>query len=397
MALLILTFLVFLVVERAAIQRGFLEMRLVRAKRRLFALERQGKAYRPAHEILYETEWICDATHDIARAERGVRALEEALRDPANADAADGQSEADGSWGRWYTEYFFKLDASYDQIARLADRGQVPKYPVRFLDRINSPGRLLAHLNRLLVSDTHLDGVDHRRELNETVADLMRLILRNQPRNYAFDPGLRATLLNWLLTTARNPETGYWGAWYRSPRDGAIERTNDLSITFHIVSYLKGDVPDWPKIIGTTLAIKDRRYPLGWLERGGYLNHNNMDVVQLFRMGWDRATPDQREAMRVEIRKMLGWCLSESLQADGSFKLQDGDDSLETSVNFGAGFLSLLGYFDRSRRFWTDEDFPEAADVRARIVGFILAHVGSGGEGGVYYRDTLRELGAPAP
>ncbi len=394
-AILILAFLIFLFAERTAIQRIYCEFRLLHAKRQLFALEKKGERYRPAHEILEETEWICNATRDIPRVERSVRALEEALQDPANARATDEQSKTDGSWGKWYTEYFFKLDASYDEIMKLADRGQVPKYPVRFLDRINSPEKLLDHLNHLLISDVQVDGVDHRRELNETVADLMRLILRGQPRNYAFDPRLKATLLDWLLNTARNPESGYWGAWYRRS-DGGIVETNDLSITFHIVSYLNGNVPDWPKIIGTTLAIKDRRYPLGWLERGGYLNHNNMDVIQLFRLGWNRATPDQQQAMRVEIRKMLAWCLSKSLQPDGSFKLQDSDDSLETSIYFGADFLTRLGYFDRSKRFWTDEDFSEAENVRARIVKFIRAHLDSGGEGGAYYRDTLKELGAPA-
>jgi hypothetical protein len=384
-----------LAVERNTFRWAYYESRLLQAKRQLFALEKQGKAYRPAHQILYETKWICSATRDYPRMGERVHALEEALRDPANAQATDEQSETDGSWGKWYTEWFFKLDASYDQIMKLADRGLVPKYPVRFLDRINSPEKLIEHLNHLLISDLKADGVDHRRELNETVADLMRLILRDQPRNYAYDPRLKAALLDWLLHAARNPETGYWGAWYRRPKDGGIKKTDDLSITFHIVSYLKGNVPDWPKIIATTLAIKDQWYPLGWLERGAYLNHNNMDVVELFRLGWSQATPAQREAMRVEIRKMLNWCLTESLQPDGSFKLQDSDDSLETSISFGTSFLVRLGYFDRSKRFWTDEDFPEVADVRAHIIQFIQAHIHSGGEGGVYYRDTLKDLGAP--
>ena len=391
-AVLLLTFLA---VERNTIRWAYYESRLLRAKRQLFALEEQGQAYRPAHQILTETKWICSATRDYSRIGERVRALEETLRDPANAQARDEQSATDGSWGKWYTEWFFKLDASYDQIMLLADRGLVPKYPVHFLDRINSPEKLTGHLNHLLISDLRADGVDHRRELNETVADLMRLILREQPKNYAWDPRLKAALLDWLLHTARNPETGYWGAWYRRPNGGGIVKTNDLSITFHIVSYLQGNVPDWPKIIATTLAIKDQKYPLGWLEGSVYLNHNNMDVVQLFRLGWSQATPAQREAMHVEIRKMLRWCLNESLQPDGSFKLQDSDDSLETSISFGTSFLARLGYFDRSKRFWTDEDFPEAAAVRAHIVQFIRAHIDSGGEGGAYYHDTLRELGAP--
>lgn len=376
------------------IRWAYYEVRILRAKRQLFALEQQGKPYRPAHQILYETEWLCGATHDYQHMGKQTNILEDALRDTANADAKDEQSVIDGSWGRWYTEWFFKLDASYDQITALANQGQVPKYPVHFLDRINSPEKLTGHLNHLLISDLNTGGVDHRRELNETISDLMRLILRDQPKNYVYDPRLKAALLDWLLNTARNPKTGYWGAWYSEPNDGGIKKTDDLSITFHIVSYLNGNVPDWQKIIATTLAIKDKKYPLGWLEGTGYLNHNNMDVVKIFSLGWSQAAPDQQEAMRVEIRKMLKWCLNESLQPDGSFKLQDSDDSQETCESFGAAFLARIGYFNRAKRFWTDEDFPDAAKVRANIIQFIRSHIRSGSEGGVYYSNALKELEA---
>ena len=375
------------------IRWAYYEIRILRAKRQLFALEQQRKPYRPAHQILYETEWLYGTTHDYQRIGEHINILEDALRDTANAYAIDEQSEIDGSWGRWYTEWFFKLDASYDQITALANQGQIPKYPVHFLDRINSPEKLIGHLNHLLISDLNTESVNHRRELNETISDLMRLIFRKQPENYLYDPKLKEALLDWLLNTARNLKTGYWGAWYRETNDGGIKKTDDLSITFHIVSYLNGNVPDWQKIIATTLSIKDKKYPLGWLERSGYLNHNNMDVVQLFRMGWNQATPNQQEAMRVEIRKMLHWCLNESLQPDGSFRLQDSDDSQEMSVSFGANFLARLGYFDRSKRFWTNDDFPEADKICANIVQFIHSHINSGSEGGLYYHDTLKELG----
>jgi len=57
------------------------------------------------------------------------------------------------------TEWFFKLDASYDQITALASQGQVPKYPVHFLDRINSPEKLTGYLNHLLISDLNMESV----------------------------------------------------------------------------------------------------------------------------------------------------------------------------------------------------------------------------------------------
>jgi len=59
-----------------------------------------GKALRPAHQILYETEWLCGTTQDCDRIGKHTSILEDALRDTANADAIDEQSVIDGSWGR---------------------------------------------------------------------------------------------------------------------------------------------------------------------------------------------------------------------------------------------------------------------------------------------------------
>lgn len=367
------------------------QMRYGELRRQAFNCEARGENNLPAHQILFELGWIKSSTRDTVRFHQRLDALESALKTPANQTALDEQSPADGSWGKWYTEPFFKLAASYEQISLLASQGKLPLYPCRFLDAFNSPERLTAHLDSLLVSDLAADGVKRRREMNETISDLLRLIRRHQPANYAYHPQLEAALMGWLMKTARDPATGYWGGWYR--RDGRIEKTTDLSITFHIVSYLDGEVPDWPRLIDTTLAIKDRAYPMGWLSSGTYLNHNSMDVARIFELGWSHASAAQRAAIRVELQKLLDWCLRESLRPDGSFVVLDADDSVETSIYFGALFLVRVGYFDRARRFWTEADFPRAQEDRARIVRFIRDHQNSGGEGGTYYRYALAALG----
>ncbi len=190
----------------------------------------------------------------------------------------------------------------------------------------------------------------------------------------------------------RDPATGYWGAWFKTA-DGTL-KTTDLSLTFHIVSYLHGDVPDWPKLIDTTLAIKDERYPRGWRSSNGYENHHNMDVVELVRLGWAKASEAQRAALVPEIGKMLDWCLKDSLQPDGSFKVSSEDKSIETSYYFGASFLVRVGYFDKGLRFWTDRDFPEAPDMREKMIRNIKERLKAGGaEGGFYYRSALEQLG----
>jgi hypothetical protein len=176
-------------------------------------------------------------------------------------------------------------------------------------------------------------------------------------------------------------------------RDGRTEFVDDLSVTYHVVTYLKGDVPDLAKMVNTLLALKDLPYPIGWLQGGrSYSNHHNMDVVVLLRYGWPYLNEVQRPAVSAEIRKMVRWCVSESLKSDGSFRIKGGEDSIEEQTYFGVAFLARAGYFDKTRRFWTAEEFPDAAAQREAIISFIGKNQASGGAGGGYYKDALDEL-----
>jgi len=77
---------------------------------------------------------------------------------------------------------------------------------------------------------------------------------------------------------------------------------------------------------------------------------------------------------------------------DGSFKREAQDDSIEEGVYYGVSFLCRIGYFKASERFWTQQDFPDAASIRQKIVDYILVHKSSGGAGGTYYNQALRQL-----
>ena len=221
---------------------------------------------------------------------------------------------------------------------------------------------------------------------------LMRMILRRKPKAYDYDPKLKETLMDLILHRFRNPTTGYWGESY--VRDGNVEYVDDLSMTFHIVSYLDGEVPDMDKVVATTLAIVDLEFPVGPVFKGERYDHLNMDVAELFRLGWPHASDKQKKAIAVELKKLLHWCLTESLQPDGSFRFWVGDNSKEESAYYGASFLARIGYFDKSKRFWTDEDFPDAEQVRQKIVKYIRDHYASGGAGGEYFSSALEQLGA---
>ena len=363
------------------------EVRLGTLDREVLAREARGQKTTCSRQIVTETGWLIDSTADFAHIDRRLGDLKATLADPTREAIAEEQ-DTDGSWGRCSTEWFFKLDSSFDHLSSSTDRAA--KYSYAFLDRVNSPENLKRYFNSVFVSDIVRTGIDHRREFNESLSDLIRLILHDLPAGYRWHPGLKAAFRDLILNRLRNPATGFWGATF--VRNGTTAFVDDLSMTYHVVAYLKGDVPDLARLVNTLLAFKNLDYPVGWLRRGRYSNHHNMDVAVLLRYGWPSLSDTQKQEAAGEIRKMLRWCLSESLQSDGSFRIEPGQDSVEEQIYFPVAFLARVGYFDKSRRFWTDEDFPEAEGIRQRILAYIERHRASGGAGGGYYQSAMDEL-----
>jgi hypothetical protein len=117
-----------------------------------------------------------------------------------------------------------------------------------------------------------------------------------------------------------------------------------------------------------------------------------MDVAVIFKYGWKSATDSQKNAARAELKKMLDWCLSKSLQSDGSFKYRPGDISIEEGIGYGVSFLSELGFFSKEKRFWTNEEFADSNEVRKKIKSYILAQIENAPTGGAYYEGALEDL-----
>ncbi|HVS72908.1 MAG TPA: hypothetical protein VHQ47_16760 [Phycisphaerae bacterium] len=346
--------------------------------------EKAGQNTELSHQLLVETLWLISATADFKEIDKEMDELVALQAHPEREKQAEEEDPRDGSWGIGYDRWFLKLRATYPRLEKA-------KYPLHFIDRINSPEKLSDYLKSVEVSDIARTGVDNEEEYNESLSDVMRMILRHNPDDYAYDPGLKDRLMELLLHELRDPATGYWGEKYI--HDGKAEFVDDLSITFHVVSYLNGDVPDMDKVVATTLAAEDMEFPVGPLYKGQRYDHLNMDVAEIFRLGWAKASAEQKRAMAAELDKLLTFCLTESLQPDGSFKMWVGDFSKEESTYYGASFLGRIGYFDKSKRFWTDREFPDAEKVRQKILAYIRAHMDSGATGGEYYRGALESLG----
>jgi hypothetical protein len=359
--------------ERVARLRGL--------AKQFFAREAATQDVRCAHGIYNELLWLISSTADFKR-------MDERLNDLKVALASTEPRSTSGDNSDCLSEWFFRLDWTYDHL-----QSDQP-IPTELIEKINSPDKLTAYLTSVSASDIPLTGRDNWLEFNLSMADLLRWLLRDRPDDKAFDPALKQTFRD-LIFRFQDPQTGCWGQRYSI--DGQQQFVPDLSTTFHIVSYLEGKVPYLDRIAMTTLATKDLDSPVSWLYKGQQYNHNCMDVVEIFNWEWPAASAEQRQAMAAGIHEMLRRCLAESLQSDGSFKHIEADQSIEEATYFGASFLSRIGFFSKSKRFWTDQDFPEAEGIRLKIIDFIEKHHASGATGGGFYDSLLEQLQQDAP
>lgn len=286
------------------------EIRLV--ENRLWREEEKGRDTSGLRQILRELHWRLGSTADPA-------ATCETLK--------------------WLRE----LDAS----------GNPPSTPPRahFLDAVNDPDRLRFYLSNLLLSKPAEDGIDRRKEPNLSTANLVRLILRGLPKGYLWHRKLEEGTRR-FVAERQDPKSGFFGASYEVEK--RRWRTADLSLTFHMARYLDGGIGYWPQLADTLFAMREERYPNGWLDEAGITNHKNYDIATLFRLGWKAIRPDQRRKAAGALDHLLEWCLGSAIAADGRV------------VARAVGDRSPKAITSRSR-FWT----RSAALPRAELFGAI--------------------------
>jgi hypothetical protein len=331
-------------------------------------LARQTAKGRPtpcSRQIFLEARWLVLYSAYWDRIERRLHDLREMLGRISDPPDAREQNKIDGSYDHCSEAWFLKLDSTIEEVENRGEHGEHPKDALQLLDRVNTPEKLRAYLDPLLVSDVAKTGLDNRFELNIAITAIERFIVGHVGQVYPFPPGLKQALFDYEDKIWQDPETGFFGGWYRLA-DGRIRKTADLSVTFHIVSYRRDSVQRVPQMMRTLIAMKDHEYPFGWRQEGLMSNHHNYDVVRLFRVGWPQMDKEQRELARAEMWRMMDFCLKETLNPDGSFKLMD-EDTIGSSFLFPISLLNELGYFRPSLRFWTWDSFPGAMEMADRV------------------------------
>lgn len=221
----------------------------VRAER-MYAAERNGISNSCGHQILFEAEELLVTSARFDEIDRELDRLNSVLQSPAM-----DQQDAEGMWGSCTNQWYLKLYDTYDRL-EAADAATVQEHaPLpKFLSRVATPEKLTAYLDRLSWSDVTRSGIDNGLEFNQTLAILLRMIVLGEPQAFQVDPALKRALLDRILHQYRNPATGYWGERYQ--RGSHFDFQDDLSTTFHIVSFLSGKIPDMDRLTDTTLAVR---------------------------------------------------------------------------------------------------------------------------------------------
>jgi len=326
-------------------------------------------------QIYREAHWLVNYTTRGAEVERRIGDLKKSLADDRDQSWAAQQDESDGSWGACYESWFFRLHASVDPLKELQVKGEKPRYRLKFLEQVDTVEELEALYDEMIISRLDVDGTSHRRDLNLVTTalgqmlwlpELAEVLDEDYPREKMAQALIRIVDDKW-----QNQETGYWGAWYE--QGGRINKTDDLSITFHIVSYRKGDVKRLEQIARTTLNLRETKYPFGWHDRGTTNNHHSYDVAKLLRFSWPYLNDYQRLAVSAEISIMLARSLRLTMDGQSRF-FTDAYDNIGDAYYFGVSFLDEVGYFRRSKRFWArDMRFPKAEIIRLRLLANLEA------------------------
>jgi quinol monooxygenase YgiN len=318
--------------------------------------------------IYREIRWLLNFTPDLNETWADVDALRKSLSQPEMQKLA-AEQQPDGSWALGINIWYLKMYYSVDHIEQCAGR---PMYPLSFLDRINSPEKLTGELDSALYDNFTRSGAFNRERLDETFSGLARLLNKSKPSScYVFHPKL-AEALRAFVNRWQNPATGCWGQWLVD-REGRVWKMDDMGMTFHVVSDLRGEVKHLDQVAKRLLQLVDVNFPAGLHFNGHYENHLNADAVIILRYAWPTLDATTRESARREISRMLTWSLTKSLQPDGSFKPSDLDDTASDAYEYGVWFLDEAGYFNKQKRFWTDQYFPNAQEVHDRIASKLKA------------------------
>lgn len=239
------------------------------------------------------------------------------------------------------------------------------KYPLSFLDRINTPEKLKEFLDDL--STVGRMGSKYRTpyvvaaEFNDYAEDMERTGL------YSFSPEWNKALLQWFYAN-QDGKTGYWGARLKS--SGELLNSGDLLSTQKITNLFvdkKGNNlhPEFPlrykdQMFATTLRKLSEPMPKGLEEVHEWTLVMNRGTRLLTKYLWSGASAENKESARKLMenimRSKFGDCY---IEREGGFNLYPGAEHADLDgTGETLGFLDEIGALssEKQRMLWGPPD-----------------------------------------
>jgi hypothetical protein len=99
----------------------------------------KGENMHYSMHIYREVRWRLNFTPDTASTKARISDFRQSLAQPVEQKLAREQQASDGSWGLGIDAWYLKLYYSVDDAKECRPP---PRYPLSFLDRMNSPEKL---------------------------------------------------------------------------------------------------------------------------------------------------------------------------------------------------------------------------------------------------------------
>ena len=238
------------------------------------------------------------------------------------------------------------------------------KYPLTFLEQLDSPEELRAFLDDLstvgwLVSK--MPKTPHVLSSLVSYDDLERLNL------YKFSSEWKRELTRWHWEN-QDSVTGYWGVRLRS--NGKLLKGGDLTMTPKFIKLLvdrhgrdlNKELPLRYKneMINTTINKLKSPMPKNLSEQHEWSIDRNFAIKLLTYYLWDSISAEQKSVIRKESEKLLQLIFSEFyISSEGAFSLYPGQQKADLDgTSIYLGFLKKLGVssFETQEKLWSSTD-----------------------------------------
>jgi hypothetical protein len=257
-----------------------------------------------------------------------------------------------------------------DHLELLAEETGQPlrlKYPLKFLDGINSPDRLKALLDDL----SSVGWVGSKLpKTNYMMASCYHNYDELERNNlYAFSPEWKQALLEWFYLN-QDSKTGYWGPRLRST--GELLNGGDLSPTYKLVKMFADEQgnnshPEFPlrykdEMLATTLRKLSEPMPedadLAEIHEWQLTRYHGVKLLTHYL--WNGASSENKNVARIHMENIMKNKFEKFyLENEGAFTYYPG--SKEATLDGTGDAVSLLNIIgalskDRQRSLWGSPD-----------------------------------------